>query len=225
MGAWRTPLDLIIWDFDGTLVDSRPLIEAGMEHTLAALGLGQLPKVRETWLSCVGLPVEDGLRHTFQPLGQDPAVVLRTYRGFDWVGHEHLLQPFPGMTELLLELRARKVPMAIASSKRTVPLLRQAEGLGWGGFFDPVVTPDHVRCGKPHPESLERCLALCGLAPGQALMVGDTPFDLEMAARAGVPSLAVGHGFYGREALEACGPRAYAPDVPALRDLLLAWTA
>jgi phosphoglycolate phosphatase/pyrophosphatase PpaX len=53
-------------------------------------------------------------------------------------------------------------------------------------------------------------------------MVGDTPFDLEMANRAGVPGIAVGHGFYGRAELEACGPIAYAPDVAALRDILLA---
>ena len=55
-------------------------------------------------------------------------------------------------------------------------------------------------------------------------MVGDTPFDLDMARAAGVPSLAVGHGFYAQEALAACGPRAYAPDTAALRDILLAWS-
>ena len=49
------------------------------------------------------------------------------------------------------------------------------------------------------------------------------PFDLDMARAAGVPSLAVGHGFYSQEALAACGPRAYAPDTAALKDILLAW--
>ena len=65
--------------------------------------------------------------------------------------------------------------------------------------------------------------ARTGLGPQDLLMVGDTPFDLDMARAAGVPCLAVGHGFYAQEALAACGPRAYAPDTAALRDILLAW--
>jgi phosphoglycolate phosphatase len=215
-------LRLIVWDFDGTLADSRPLIVAGMEHALKALGLQDLPGIREEWLSQVGLPVEEGLHNIFGKLDLDPAEVLNAYRSFDWIANEHLLQPFPGMSALVHELHDREVKMAIASSKRTAPLQRQVTTLGWAGCFDPIVTPDDVRLGKPHPESLELCLKFHGLEPGEALMIGDTPFDLEMAQRAGVPSVAVGHGFYGREALLECEPKAYAPDVPALRTILLA---
>lgn len=215
-------MKLIVWDFDGTLADSRALIVAGMEHALEGLGLQGRAGLREEWLRYVGLPVEEGLQRTFEPLGLDPAEVLKVYRSFDWMANEHLLIPFPGMDALVNELHNRGVAMAIASSKRGAPLRRQVETFGWTACFSPVVTPDEVRIGKPHPESLEICLAAHSLQPEQALMVGDTPFDLEMANRAGVPSVAVGHGFYGREALEACGPRAYAPDVAALRDILLA---
>lgn len=222
MGARRPPLKLIVWDFDGTLADSRPLIEAGMEHALAGLGLAHLPGIREAWMRQVGLPVEEGLRRTFEGHDVDPAEVLKVYRTFDWPGHEHLLQPFPGMSDLVHELHGRGVKMAIASSKRTVPLRRQVAAFGWSACFDPLVTPDDVRIGKPHPESLELCLAAHGLEAREAVMVGDTPFDLEMAQRAGVAGVAVGHGFYGQEDLLACRPLAYAPDVPALRDILLA---
>jgi HAD superfamily hydrolase (TIGR01509 family) len=215
-------LKLIVWDFDGTLVDSRPLIEAGMEYTLNLLGLQGLPGIREAWLQQVGLPVEEGLRRTFAGVAVDAAEVLKVYRTFDWPGHEHLLQPFPGMSDLVLELHGRGVNMAIASSKRTAPLTRQVAGCGWVGCFHPLVTPDDVRLGKPHPESLEVCLQAHDLPPREAVMVGDTPFDLEMAQRAGVAGVAVGHGFYGPEALQACDPMAYAADVPALRDILLA---
>ena len=61
-------LKLIAWDFDGTLVDSRPLIEAGLAHALDALG--QPRSVMAEWLKYVGLPVEDGIRNTFEPLGR-----------------------------------------------------------------------------------------------------------------------------------------------------------
>jgi len=213
---------LIVWDFDGTLADSRPLIVAGMEHALAGLGLQDLPGIREAWLAQVGLPVEEGLARIFEGRDVTPAQVLGVYRSFDWLGHEHLLQPFPGMSELVHDLHGSGVKMAIASSKRRQSLQRQVTTLGWSGCFEPLVTPDEVRFGKPHPESLELCLKAHGLQPQEALMIGDTPFDLEMAQRAGVPSVAVGYGFYRQEALLACGPRAYAADVPALRDILFA---
>lgn len=215
-------MKLIIWDFDGTLADTRPIIEAGMDHAL--LGLGLDAGIRAEWLKYVGLPVEEGIRRTFGPLGLGLSTVLPVYRSFSHTEHEHLIKGFEGITELLRELAALGIPMAVASSKRGGPLRRQITALGWEGLFDPIITPDEVKEGKPDPESLALCLAAHGLEPGQAVMVGDTPFDLDMARRAGVPSVAVGHGFYGQEALEAWGPLGYAPDTAALRDILLAWS-
>jgi len=216
-------LKLIAWDFDGTLVDSRPLIEAGMAHALDALGLPRA--VMAEWLKYVGLPVEAGIRNTFGPLGLDSDTVLKAYRSFGHAEHEHLMAPFEGIPELLADLRERGQRMAVVTSKRRVPLLRQMARWGWEPLFDPIITPDEVTHGKPHPESLEQLQALTGLAAEDILMVGDTPFDLDMARAAGVPSLAVGHGFYAQQDLAACGPRAYAPDTAALRDILLAWSA
>jgi HAD superfamily hydrolase (TIGR01509 family) len=215
-------MKLIIWDFDGTLADTRLVIEAGMDHAL--LGLGLDPGVKAEWLKYVGLPVEEGISRTFGPLGLATAAVLPVYRSFRHLDHENLIKGFDGMTELLGALAALGMPMAIASSKRGEPLRRQIRALGWEGRFDPIVTPDDVKRGKPDPESLELCLQAHGLQPGEAVMVGDTPFDLEMARRAGVPSVGVGHGFYGQEALEAYGPLAYAPDTRALAEILLAWS-
>lgn len=213
-------MKLIVWDFDGTLADSRPLIEAGMAHALDALG--QPRSLMAEWLRYVGLPVEEGIRRTFMDLDLD--TVLKAYRSFGHADHEHLMKPFEGVPELLFELKSRGQAMAIATSKRRVPLLRQLEGFGWTGLFDPIITPDEVTDGKPHPESLDLIMEMTGLGAEDLLMVGDTPFDLDMAKAAGVPSLAVGHGFYSEPQLAACGPRAYAPDTAALRDILLAWS-
>lgn len=214
----------IVWDFDGTLVDSRPLIEAGMDHALGILGLSGRADIQEEWLRNVGLPVEQGLQNTFEPVGLDPAEVLKVYRSFDWLGNESLLQPFPGMKDLVAELADRGHPQSIATSKRSLPLRRQLATLGWEGCFDPIMTPDDVAQAKPHPESLQRIMQATGEAPEDLVMVGDTPFDLDMAREAGVPAVGIGHGFYGAEALLACQPRAYAADVASLRDILLAWS-
>ena len=215
-------MKLIIWDFDGTLADTRPIIEAGMDHALRGLGLD--PGVRAEWLKYVGLPVEEGINRTFGPLGLSLETVLPVYRSYPHGENEHLITGYKGMTELLRALESLGMPMAVASSKRGGPLRRQITALGWDGLFNPIVTPDEVKLGKPDPESLAICLAAHGLEPGQAVMVGDTPFDLDMARRAGVPSVAVGHGFYGRQALEEWGPKAYAPDTAALSAILLAWS-
>jgi HAD superfamily hydrolase (TIGR01509 family) len=214
-------MQLIIWDFDGTLADTRPIIEAGMDHALKALGLDG--SVKQEWLKCVGLPVEVGIEQTFGPLGLAPEVVMPAYRSFNHAEHEAQIQPFAGMTDLLQELHGLGVAMAVASSKRRVPLCRQISQLGWDGLFEPIVTPDEVTAGKPDPESLELCLKAHGLRPEQAVMVGDAGFDLDMARRAGVPSVAVGYGFADHATLLSYGPRAYAPDTQALRDILLAW--
>jgi len=212
-------LKLIVWDFDGTLVDSRPLIEAGMTHALKALGLPL--DLMEEWLKYVGLPVEVGIQRTFGTLGLSFDEVLKAYRGFGHSDHEHLLRAYPGMDELLDELSARGVPMALATSKRTLPLTRQLERLGWTGRFAPIITPDQVTHGKPHPESLEHCLAAHDLQPQEALMIGDTPFDMEMAQRAGVPRVGVGHGFSAQAGIMAYAPIAFARDTQALRATLL----
>lgn len=211
----------LVFDFDGTLVDSRPLIEAGMRHALDRLGLPHAHM--EAWLDCVGLPVEIGIQRTFGPLGLTVEDVLPAYRSFGHADHEHLIQPFPGTDALLRELQTAEVPLAIATSKRREPLTRQLRQFGWMDLFDPIVTPDEVTHGKPHPESLELIQRLTGRGPGELLMVGDTSFDLEMARNAGVPSVAVGHGHHAQEVLAAYGPRAYAPDTAALRDILGAY--
>jgi len=214
-------MKLIIWDFDGTLVDSRPLIVAGMDHALTVLGLPL--DTKDEWLKYVGLPVEKGVENTFGPLGFETDVVLKAYRSFGHAENEHLLTPFEGMNDLLAELKAKGIPMALATSKRGLPLKRQLAMLGWMEYFDPMITPDEVTHGKPHPESLDLVLAHHHLKAEDAIMVGDTPFDLEMAQRAKMPSLAVGHGFYDQASLLAYAPRGYATDTSALRDLLLAY--
>ncbi|MBL0210465.1 MAG: HAD family hydrolase [Holophagaceae bacterium] len=213
-------MKLFIFDFDGTLVDSKPIIEAGMAHALDVLGFPL--ELREEWLKYVGLPVEEGIRRTF-PLNETLTLekVVAAYRTFDHQGQEPGIQAFQGIPELIAELRSLGQPMAIATSKRNRGLKPTMARLGWSDWFNPIITPDEVQNGKPHPESLHQILELTGQKAEDCLMIGDTPFDVDMATAAGVPSLAVGYGMYSGEALAPHLPRYYASDVPALRDILL----
>ena len=146
-GGWEASLKLIAWDFDGTLVDSRPLIEAGMAHALDALG--QPRSVMEEWLKYVGLPVEAGIRNTFGPLGLDGDTVLKAYRSFGHAEHEHMMQPFEGIPELLAELKGRGQRMAVVTSKRRLPLLRQMAQ--WAGSPSSIPSSPPMRSPTASP--------------------------------------------------------------------------
>ena len=213
-------MKLFVFDFDGTLVDSKPIIEAGMTHTLKLLGFPL--DLRDEWLKYVGLPVEEGIRRTF-PLDEELSLdhVLTTYRTFDHQGHEPLIKAFDGIPDLITELHELGHPMAIATSKRNRGLKPTMMRLGWSDWFDPIVTPDEVQNGKPHPESLHQIMERTNRKAEECLMIGDTPFDVDMATAAGIPSVAVGYGMYSGDALAPHHPRYYASDVSALRDILL----
>jgi HAD superfamily hydrolase (TIGR01509 family) len=212
-------LKLIVWDFDGTLADTRPLIEDGMLSALKALGLPSA--LMDKWLACVGLPVEEGIRRTFDVTdGPEMERILRLYRSYNWAGNADLIRPYPGMQELVAELGAKGVKQAIATSKRYRALEPQLADFGWTDTFYPVVTPDRVTFPKPHPESLEICLRAHALAPKDALMIGDTLFDLDMANAAKVPCIGLTYGFATKEQLAAATPLACANDVAELRIIL-----
>jgi len=212
-------MKLIVWDFDGTLADTRPLIEDAMQFTLKALNKPEA--LMDKWLACVGLPVEEGLRRTFGVGdGVEMDRLLSLYRSYDWVGNYHLIRPFTGMRELVAELSAKGVKQAIATSKRFSALEPQLAGFGWNDAFYPIVTPERVTRPKPHPESLELCLKSHGLLPKDALMIGDTLYDLHMANAAKMPCVGVTFGFASEEQLNSAAPQACANDVEGLRRIL-----
>jgi len=212
-------MKLIVWDFDGTLADTRPLIEDGMQFTLKALD--KPTSLMDKWLACVGLPVEEGLRRAFGvDGGAEMDRILTLYRSYDWAGNSHLIRPFPGMSGLISDLSARGIKQAIATSKRLKALEPQLADFGWTNAFYPVVTPDSVTYTKPHPESLEICLKSHNLRPEEALMVGDTLYDLQMANAAKVPCVGVTFGFASEEQLNTAVPMACADNVESLRRII-----
>jgi len=211
----------IAWDFDGTLVDSRPLIRAGMTHALETLGLPE--SVAIDWLACVGLPVEEGIIKTFTPLGLKVEDVVKAYRSYPYAENLHLIHPFEGIHILLNELQSEKIRMSLATSKRRIPLERELKRFGWESFFDIYVTPDDVTFTKPHPESLHQINNYFGCTPDEIVMIGDTVYDLQMAHQASVPSIAVTYGFHSRELLSQERPLATVNTVEDLCDVLRAY--
>ncbi|CAA9309318.1 MAG: Similar to phosphoglycolate phosphatase, clustered with ribosomal large subunit pseudouridine synthase C [uncultured Microvirga sp.] len=212
---------LILFDVDGTLVDSQNLIVAAQREAFVANGLE--PPSRERALSIVGLslqeaftvlvgpdgPVEglaEGYRQAFGRLRADPAY------------HEPL---FPGASDLLAELGVRAdVRLGIATGKSQRGVSHLLGRHGWGSLFATIQTADDAP-SKPHPAMVKQAMAAVGAAPEETVMIGDSTFDMSMARSAGVPAVGVSWGYHPVAALRQAGAGTIVDSYAALRVHLL----
>jgi phosphoglycolate phosphatase len=198
-------LKLLVFDWDGTLMDSVGSIVGCTQAVIAELGLGEADET--TIRGTVGL----GLRETVDTLvpGCDDAlydVVQECYRRH-WVAtfrDRPLL--FPGVRGMLVELAQAGYLLAVATGKSRRGLEHAFDQTGLRGDFHASRTADEA-LSKPHPQMLLDILDQLGVRPRAALMVGDSIYDLRMAANAGTHGVAVLSGAHGREELAAEAPR------------------
>ncbi len=212
---------LLIFDFDGTLVDSEAGILAAIVQTVREYGFPEA--MIEQWRVLIGLPLAEQLRRLLPEAEQGgiPAVVER-YRQIYRTTGPIQTQPIPGMGAVLAEAHTAGRLMAIASSKRGSSIQLILERLGWRDYFGAIFSPEGLTHAKPHPESVERALAQFALPREAALLVGDTTFDLETARRGGVRSCAVTWGVHTVAQLAAAQPDCWAEDVDQLRGHIFA---
>lgn len=203
--GWVADYKLLIFDWDGTLVDSIGRIVDAMHSAADACGLARCSDARVKGIIGLGLP--EAIRSLYPEL-VEPLRVERFRRCYS----EHYLaleaEPsalFPGVAEALEAFRDQGYRLAVATGKSRHGLRRVLEGRGWLNYFDTTRCADET-ASKPNPLMLQEILAHCGVAARQALMVGDSSFDLQMAQRAGVDSVAVGYGAQSLAALREHEP-------------------
>jgi len=206
MPAEANPFRLLVFDWDGTLMDSIGTIVACTQATLAELGLASLPDktIRDT----IGL----GLRETIDLLapGCDEALHLRIaecYRRSWFSSYRDLPLLFAGVGATLAELADAGYALAVATGKSRRGLDYALDQTGLAGAFAATRTADESH-SKPHPQMLLDILNHLEIHPSEAAMIGDTSFDLEMAQSAGLAAVGVLCGSHGRQELEACAPLA-----------------
>lgn len=197
---------LLVFDWDGTLVDSIGRIVASMHGAAELCGLPL--RSDEAVKGIIGLGLPEAVR-TLYPDLDEVALIERFRRDYS----EHYLrleaEPsalFDGVAESLEAFRAEGYRLAVATGKSRSGLQRVLAGRGWLDYFDITRCSDET-ASKPDPLMLQEILAHFGLSPCQALMVGDSSFDLQMARNAGVDSVAVGFGAQPLDSLRAYGPR------------------
>jgi phosphoglycolate phosphatase len=196
----------LIFDLDGTLVDSAPGICASCRA--ASLALGYPEPADELIRPLIGLPLATMVRTVVgRELDEDAtaAWVTRYRSEFDLIALPTTVA-FRGVRDELLRWRADGRRIAVATSKFTEVANRVLHRAGLDDLFDVVVGGDQVERGKPDAEMARRALALLGARSAEAAVVGDTAHDVQMARAADVPAYAVSYGAHDRTTLEAAGP-------------------
>lgn len=187
---------LVVFDVDGTLVDSQAHILAAMEAAFATLDL-PVPN-RAACLAIVGLSLPEAMAQLAPGLGAtDRSGLVAAYKdSFAGLRADTLSPLYPGAATVLYELAMRDdIVLGLATGKSRRGLDHVIAAHGWGEWFQTVqVADDHP--SKPHPSMLQACLRETGIAPEQAVMVGDTEFDMEMACAAGIHGLGVAWGYH-----------------------------
>lgn len=207
------PRTVVIFDLDGTLVDSADSV---VETTVVAYAAHDLPPPdREAVRQGIGTPLADMIALGGVPPALN-AAVTQTYRELYAPIARRLETPFDGILDLLSDLRDLGLRMAIATGKSQVGADRGALAHGLLPFMGAVIGMDGTRRGKPAPDILLSALAGLDAAPTDAIMVGDTTFDLDMARCIGVPAIAVTWGVHPVERLQTSRPDAFAHSVDEL---------
>ncbi len=213
-------VDAIVFDLDGTLVDSREDLANSVQVAFRSLGL-PVPD-RDRVIASVG----HGARHLVKILlpehDADEAFLDRVVAAFRAHYLEHLLDhttPFEGLREVVADLGAR-VPLAVLTNKPGEMARRIIEGLSWSESFRFVLGPDDVEALKPDPRGLLTLLERLEARPAQTIYVGDMPVDVEVAKAAGTRSVAVTWGLAAREDILAARPDQLLDEVEGLRSLI-----
>jgi phosphoglycolate phosphatase len=206
--------ELLVFDWDGTLMDSAAAIVAAIQLACRDIGVEAPPDARARHV--IGLGLADALRHAVPDLPESsyPQMIER-YR-YHYLSRDHELTLFSGAAEMIAELAAAGFMLAVATGKSRLGLDRALKVSGLGPYFQDSRCADECH-SKPHPQMLEELMTAFGVAPERTLMVGDTTHDLQMARNAGVASLAVAYGAHTVEALDSLEPLARMHDVGELR--------
>ena len=211
-------LSAVLFDFDGTLVDTTEMIHQSMKHaTSSVLGREDIP--RETLLANVGQPLP---RQMELIDAENAELLLEAYRSHHEQHHDTLIGEFPGVEESLARLGSAGIKVAVVTSKRRLSVEMALKNFpGLRNVVDRFVTLEDTTEHKPNPEPLLRALELLGVSKERAAYVGDSPFDVEAAKAAGLASVAVSWGAFSEDRLREAEPDHLVTDIRSAVDVLL----
>lgn len=210
----RGEIEYLLFDLDGTLVNTIPLILRAFRETFLALGVP--PRDDREMLLEVGKPLYQ------QALDIDPRradEIFRVYQEMYDRHYQELVREYPGIREALASLRDRGYRLAVVTSKRYSNARLDLERFELLPYLEALVTAEDTANHKPDPEPVLKALEKLGGSPGRAVFIGDSPYDIRSAHGAGVRAGAAAWGPFPREVLEAEKPDYWIPDPPSLLEI------
>lgn len=192
----------LLFDLDGTLINTNELIIASFLHTTEKYAPGKY--TRESVLDFIGPPLEESLLK-INP-GGDVEEMINTYRTHNHKHHDELVHAYDGVVDTLKKLKEAGFKLGIVTTK-----LRETVDMGTKlteiePYFDTIVTLDDVKHAKPHPEPVVRAMKLLDANPAETIMVGDNTHDVDAGKNAGTKTAGVAWTIKGRETLEKLDP-------------------
>lgn len=209
---------VVIFDWDGTIVDSVEHIADSLQRAAADLGYPSLE--RQAYRDIIGLGLVEALEQLYPGLSPDEIQAIReNYARYFFSRQTTPEHVFSGMTDLLEDLRRRGLGCSVATGKSRRGMDHALRGSGLESYFDITRCADETR-SKPDPAMLHEIVEFYRIQPEEAVMIGDTRYDLEMARRIGMPAIGVEWGVHGRDVLSAYDPHAIVGSIADLRQVL-----
>lgn len=194
-------IDTVLFDLDGTLIDTNELIISSFLHTMETYFPGQYE--REDVLPFLGPSLKD----TFEKLAPEGYEnMIKTYRTYNLANHDLLVKSFEGVYETVRTLKENGFQLGIVTTKLSDVVQMGLKLTGLDEFFEVIVALDHVEKAKPDPEPLLKALDLLDSSPDRAIMVGDNHHDILGGKNAGTKTAAVAWSIKGRAHLEQYHP-------------------
>ena len=212
-------MKLIIFDFDGTLADTRQQIVETMQQTIQTLGLAS--RTNEQCASMIGLPLKQAFTDLIPMSDEMGDQCVDTYRRiFNTNNAAYIIPTFPNVIETLLQLSAKGYILTIASSRSRKSLLDFVHSMHLEEIFSYILGADDVTHAKPHPEPVLCTLKTFNCSPEEALVVGDMKYDIEMGLRAGTRTCGVTYGNGSLQELKEAGADFIVDDFEKILTLL-----
>lgn len=210
-------IKLLVFDWDGTLMDSEAQIVTCMQAAIVDLSLE--PRSADQVKNIIGLGLHEAVTALY-PQADDSLVVAMADRYRDhWLAGYQQSPLFPGVEETLQFLKGEGFQLAVATGKGRRGLDKVLSETGLTALFDATRCSDETR-SKPHPLMLEQIMSELRIAPEQTLMIGDTEYDMEMACNAQAHPVAVSYGVHEWERLQRHAPLTCLDQITELSDWL-----
>ena len=211
-------VSLVVFDWDGTVMDSIGRIVSSMQ---AAARHSDLVVPSDFAVKqIIGLSLDPALDVLFPGVTADKRLQLFTHYRDHYVIHDTTPTPlFDGVEQVLQQLKAQNVLLAVATGKARKGLQRMFDETGLAKYFDTSRCADEAQ-SKPHPDMLQQILLELDIKAEHAIMVGDTSHDMKMAQAIAMPRIGVTHGVHGRDVLSQFAPKAIIDTMPELLQVI-----